>query len=273
MGDVPILMYHEVAERSAIESLARKIQRGYITEVEEFDQQLKLLRDRGFNFLTMAALVSALQDGSALPGQSIVITFDDGYEGNYKFARPILLKYGAVATFFVVSNKIGDPDMMSWDQLKAMALEGFEVQSHTANHPLLSTLDATQTMSELAESKAAIEAGVGATCEFLSLPNGDSNPGLREQAQACGYRGVCGSQFGFNGADADPFLLKRIAVKGGLGLRRFEAIVSREPALVRRMRFTATMKSTLAALLGKRRYDRLYNAFYGVAEQDRRKQL
>lgn len=272
-SDVAILMYHEVAEPAAIEPLSRKIQRGYICTTDEFEQQISLLRNEGFAFVSMRDLIDAGRNGTALPARAVMITFDDGYEGNFVHAKPILERHQAKATFFVVSNKVGDPAMMSQQQLRALAEAGFEVQSHTANHPLLSTLDAKATEAELADSKRDLEAWSGQRCEYLSLPNGDSNEHLRAVAERIGYRGICGSRFGYNeDGQRDLLMLDRIAVKGGLPLAQFRRIVSREPSLMRSMRLRSTLKATVASVLGKRRYDRLYNAFFGVEEQDKRRQ-
>lgn len=271
--DLAILMYHEVAEPGAIEALSRKIQRDYICTTEDFDRQIGLLRSEGLALVTMRDVAEAGRGGRPLPPRAVMVTFDDGYEGNFVHARPILERHGAPATFFVVSNKVGDAAMMTRQQLRGLADAGFEVQSHTANHPLLSTLDAAATEAELADSQRDLEAWSGQRCEFLSLPNGDTNEHLRDVARRLGYRAICGSSFGYNDRQPlDLLKLERIAVKGSMSIDQFRRIVSREPALMRRMRLRATLKATVASVLGKRRYDRLYNAFFGVEEQDKRRQ-
>lgn len=271
MSGIPILMYHEVTSPDRIAELSRKIQRSYITPEQDFEAQIRALRRGGFETISLSALIAGFEGRAVLPPNPIVITFDDGYEGNFTHARPILREYGASATFFVVSNKIGDTAMMSWSQLRVMAEDGFEIQSHTANHPLLSTLDADATLAELRDSKAAIEANIHRHVNFMSLPNGDSNPFLRERALACDYAAACGSMFGFNDRNTDRFALRRIAVKAGMNLLSFERIVTQEPAAMRRLRWQATMKATVARALGKKNYDRIYNLVYRVDEQDKRK--
>ena len=42
-----------------------------------------------------------------LPPNPAVITFDDGYHDNYRFAYPLLKKYNANATFFICTDFIG----------------------------------------------------------------------------------------------------------------------------------------------------------------------
>ncbi len=263
---VPVLMYHEVAPRAALDALAGKMQRGYIAELDEFARQMQWLADHGFRAISLEQMLAPASGVDA--GRSVVITFDDGYLGNYRHAAPILRQHRFTATFFVVSNKIGADAMMTWAQLREMHAAGLSVESHTANHPLLSTLDAPRTRAELIESKQRIEDEVGAPVRFLSLPNGDSNAFYVPAAQEAGYAAGCCSEFGYNDASTDRWFLRRIAIKAGMSLEAFARIVSRDPATLRSMERKAAVKRLVTRTLGKRNYDRLYNWAFGVEEQD-----
>lgn len=50
----------------------------------------------------------------------VVITFDDGYVDNYKYALPILEKYHVPATIFVSTDLIDKNEMYWWDELEKM---------------------------------------------------------------------------------------------------------------------------------------------------------
>lgn len=47
----------------------------------------------------------------------IAITFDDGYEDNFRVALPILARFSAPACIFVVTSLIGRPDALWWDRV------------------------------------------------------------------------------------------------------------------------------------------------------------
>lgn len=96
VGHVAVLMYHHLAPPSE-----REEEPGVITP-DRFEQHLQLLRDEGYRLIT-AEQFAAFRDGRLrLPGRSVLITFDDGYESNYTFGYPLLQKYSAPALIFPV---------------------------------------------------------------------------------------------------------------------------------------------------------------------------
>ena len=67
-----------------------------------FEKQMQYLIDNNWTFFTMSELV---EKKATLPSKSIAITFDDGYEDNFTNAFPILKKYNAKATIYIVVNR------------------------------------------------------------------------------------------------------------------------------------------------------------------------
>ncbi len=264
-------MYHEVAERAEIGALARKTQRGYILARDDFEREMELLARDGFHSISLSDLRSWSRSEATLPPKPVVISFDDGFAGNFRHAFPVLARHGFTATFFVVTNKIGDPVMLTWAELTEMNRHGMSIQSHTANHPLLSTLTEARTRGELMESKHTIEDKLGTHVNFLSLPNGDSNPFYVPVAQECGYLGGCCSRFGFNDRKTDPFFWRRIAVKHKTKLKDFRDIVFQSSRTLAVLRTMAATKAAASRLLGKKNYDRLYNLVFGVEDQEKSK--
>lgn len=61
---------------------------------------------------------------------------------------------------------------VSWDQLKAMHLEGLNVGSHTISHPLLTCIDDEQLLHELHGSKRILEDRLQASIKGICYPNG-----------------------------------------------------------------------------------------------------
>lgn len=269
---VPILMYHEVADESEIDLLSRLTQHGYIVLRREFRAQMEFLATAGFTSISLDQLWRWVDHDAPLPHKPIVITFDDGFAGNHRWALPILNDLGLTATFFVVTNRIGDPHMLTWQDLTEMCCHSMSIESHTANHPLLSTIGETRTREELTQSKLRIEDALGTKVRFLSLPNGDSNLHYVKIAQEAGYLGGCGSQFGMNTRLTDRYFWHRIAIKQTLPFASFCKLVVGQFDAMLYQAAKAAGKAIIARSLGKKTYDRLYNLAFGVQEQDKSRQ-
>lgn len=75
-----------------------------------FEAQLDLIaRRRGFT------RIDRLRD--RMSKGKVAITFDDGYEDNFRVALPILQRFSTPACIFVVTNLIGRPDALWWDRV------------------------------------------------------------------------------------------------------------------------------------------------------------
>jgi peptidoglycan/xylan/chitin deacetylase (PgdA/CDA1 family) len=264
---VPILMYHEVVAAAELRALEGKLQSSYVMTDDQFDSHLRALQALGRTIVGLDEVINAFDGGVSLPPKPVVITFDDGYDGNFRFALPILQRYRARATFFVVSRKMGDPYMMTWGQLREMRAAGMLVESHTASHPLLSQLDEAATRQELAESKQAIEQNVGDAVRFLSLPNGDHNRWYPTLAAELGYSAGCGSVVGFNNAATNRYMLKRIPIKREMTDVQLCDYVSGARSTMAAAQLRTLAKGALVGVLGKGVYDKIYNRLFGVEDQ------
>ena len=91
---------------------------------ERFEEQLQVL-SREAHPLRLAELVRAVRAGK-IPRRSVVITFDDGYLDNLQIAKPLLLRYGIPATFFISTGYLaqspGGAREFWWDELERILL-------------------------------------------------------------------------------------------------------------------------------------------------------
>lgn len=261
---IPILMYHEVSLAADLEAVSRRTQRNYVVSVEQFAAHLDALRAAGVNSISLDQLVAWQAGKAVLPPKPVVITFDDGFEGNHRHALPLLLERGLSATVFVVSNWIGRAGMMSPKQLREFAAAGMGVQSHTASHPLLSTLDALATRTELSLSKSTLEQVLGMPVLHVALPHGDSNGDYARLAREVGYASGCSSVVGRNYVDTDPYFLRRVAVTSGMSAATIAALATNDAALYATIERRARIKRAISRVMGKRLYGRLVDLVYGV---------
>ncbi len=83
----------------------------------------------------------------------VMLHFDDGYQGIYTNAFPLMEKYGYVGTMFLPTNLIDRPKHMTLDQIKLMKDAGWEIGSHSRTHPDLRKLDQATLYDEVVGSR------------------------------------------------------------------------------------------------------------------------
>lgn len=101
---------------------------------------------------------------------AVSYTFDDGIQDQYTLAYPEMKRRGIRATFAIIGSKVGgvikakntDPvPAMTWDQLRQLYADGFEIASHGWNHRGLPKLDEASLEQEVQKNDSAILAEIG----------------------------------------------------------------------------------------------------------------
>lgn len=195
-----------------------------------FERQLKWLVRDGWTFAFVSELAAERGPRAA---KTVVLTFDDGYRDNYSAADPLLRKYGAKATLFLVadrfdrdwsstkkahhdSGELAAEPKLSNDEVRAMLASGrWELGAHTITHPVLPRLTPAEREAEVAGGKTALEDEFGVPVHSFAYPFGIFGDADVAAARAAGYRFAVTTQGGVNapGID-DPLRLKRLKVSG-----------------------------------------------------------
>lgn len=202
----PILEYHMVQQEDPKDAYA------YNVPVEDFQQQLDYLQEQGYTTISIRDYLRAKKGLLQLPEKPIILTFDDGYESNYKELLPILEERGLKATIFMVTNDIGKDGYLSWQQLKDMEKRGIEIGSHTANHLPLTGMSLDEAREEVKLSKLLMEWNGMKTIYTLSYPNGKYTTDLEQMLKEEEYLAAVTGDAGLNTFDTDPYLLQRINI-------------------------------------------------------------
>ncbi len=161
---IPVLLYHGVSNRVwGLDYL--------FVSPNNMRQQLQWLKDNGYETVFFSDLTH-LSDYQ----KPILLTFDDGYDGNYTNLFPLLQEYNMKATIFVVSDEIGNEHRMDKYQLREMSDSGLvSIQSHTKSHVWLDTLNKQQLIKECQESRTTIGEITGELPYAISYPEGRHN--------------------------------------------------------------------------------------------------
>jgi len=107
---VVIVMYHRISSGADHWSLRP-------TSPDIFENQIRYF-SQNYEIVSLHQVVKYLAERK-LPEdkKTLVITFDDGYKDNHACAYPILKKYGAPVTIFLIAQHIGSEELFWWDKV------------------------------------------------------------------------------------------------------------------------------------------------------------
>jgi len=213
-SSIPIFMYHSISEN----------EKGLFKVPEDnFYKQMKYLKDNGYNTLSLDELYDHLTNNIPFLDKSVVITFDDGYSDNYKNAYPILKEFGLRATIFTITDYIeGSSYFMNSDQLKEVALNGIDIESHTTNHSKLDKLSKEDRARNLRESKNTIEKLLDKEVKYIAYPFGKYNKEVIEDLKEEGYKMAFTTKRGIANSNNGLYELKRVFISGYTNIKKFK---------------------------------------------------
>jgi len=216
----PILMYHYVR---SVDPGSDPL--GYELSVtpDDFNSQMAWLHEQGYIGVRMDGITRCLRGEAPCPAKAIALTFDDGYADAYTDALPVLKRHGLIATFYIVTNFIGQPGYMTWEQVAELRDAGMEIVAHTVSHPDLTTLDWETASFEIAQSKTDLEQHLKINVTSFCYPTGLYNAGIEEQVRAAGYLNATTTRW--DNDSSDIMALPRRRISGGTALEAFAWIV------------------------------------------------
>ncbi|WOJ92704.1 polysaccharide deacetylase family protein [Congregibacter variabilis] len=191
-----ILMYHMVCEAQP----GAKFNKLRVPPAN-FEQQLAWLKEQGWHFASMSDLGNAVK----LPSKTVILTFDDGYEDNLLNADPVLERYDAKATIYVVedrfnrdwstskkahhdSGELMRESKLSDVQLEQMLASGrWELGGHTRTHANLANLNSAQRNIEISDARQSLAARFSVPVDSFAYPFGIYGPEDVAAARSAGF--------------------------------------------------------------------------------------
>lgn len=160
---IPILLYHDFANPLPDNDPDNF---EYINTPESLEENIKVLLDNGYTFISFEELNESYKGKTKLPKKPILLTFDDGYYSNYKYAYPILKKYNVKSSIFIITDNIGKTvdgkKYLSWNNCKTMQDSGLiEIHSHSKRHVFYDRFPVRTLKDDVKESFEKIEKHLG----------------------------------------------------------------------------------------------------------------
>lgn len=181
---LPILCYHKVSDESAEG-------RWLNIHPETLAKHAAFFARRGFEFLRAGSLSQ-----NSWPNRAVCLTFDDAYASALENGLEALARAGAVATFYVVSKRVGgksewDPGregtLATWDQLAAASSQGHEIGNHTAEHADLAKLTLEDQIEQIRICDEALAQHGFAKTSFC-FPYGGRTDVSSKALSECGHK-------------------------------------------------------------------------------------
>ncbi len=221
---VPILMYHYVSE---LPPDADSYRHNLTVVPAKFEEQLRYLKEQGYETVTLADVYLALNEGKVLPEQPIVLTFDDGYKDAYTSALPLLLKYGFVGEFFLLATPAHyeATHYMTWAEVKLMADAGMSMQAHGRDHYDLTGRPYDFLVYQVLGAKEAVESHTGQPVYFFCYPSGRYDDAVMKVVESAGYWGAVTTEWGATQRLDNRYAWPRIRVPGHWSLADFADVL------------------------------------------------
>ena len=96
-GEIAVLNYHNIISNTSPPNQ-------YAIPISEFNSQLAWLKANGYNTITQNQLVGYMNNKTLIPGNAVVIVFDDGWINQSTIAAPLLKADNFTATFCVIEQ-------------------------------------------------------------------------------------------------------------------------------------------------------------------------
>ena len=166
---VPVLCYHHIRDSKPGQSETFKT---YSVTAAQFADQMKALKDSGYQTILPDQLYNYLVYNEELPAKPIMLTFDDSIEGQYTIGVKEMDKYGFKGVFFLMTIPIGKPRYMTKENIKELADAGHAMESHTWDHHMVTKLKGDEFDKQFSGSNKTIEEITGKKVTYFAYPFG-----------------------------------------------------------------------------------------------------
>ena len=221
-GPVPVLMYHVIASPPPMAQLQQ-----LFVEPKTFTAQTEWLARHGYSAVTLNQVYDAWFADGELPPKPIVLTFDDGYRGDYVFARRTLRRLHWPGDLSLLVGNLGEE--LSDGMVVRLINDGWELDAHTISHLDLTTMKGSRLRREVAGSRQILSQRFHQPVNFFCYPAGKYNRATIRAVRRAGYRGAT-TELPGEASRSKMDELHRIRVDGSDGVSGLKEKLSRAGA-------------------------------------------
>lgn len=234
---VAVLGYHNIygAEANVIEASE------FLMNEENFREQMEFIKEKNYKTLMLDEFYCWQKGECKQPRKSVLITFDDGYYYNYKYAFPILKELELNATVFIVGIYIGEENpsddskaYMSFSQLEDIKknYKNIEIASHSYNMHAehhVGNMKKAEILTDIRQNENIIETN------YYAYPGGRFSEDMISALKEEGFK----MAFGFGKDDGsgkkphrkatkkdNEYVIPRLNIGSKMDITKFKMIIS-----------------------------------------------
>lgn len=182
---VPILLYHYV---EYVTDKKDSIRQSLNIQPNIFEAQVKTLRDNGYTFMTAKELGEVIDGKRDMPPKPVLLTFDDGHYDLDTVILPILKKYHAKATAYIIPGFIDNPDFLTKAQLQDVVRSQLvDIGAHTVHHAYLKGRILPIVEYEIDQSKKMLENNYHVNVVSFAYPDGAFDQQAIDVVKSAGF--------------------------------------------------------------------------------------
>ncbi len=182
---VPVLTYHNIGPQA---------KGRLVIAAKAFEEQMRYLKAEGYRVVSLKEFLEFTALKRQLPRKTVVLTFDDGWRPFKELAYPILKELGYAATLFIYTDFVGAKSALTWEELRELEREGFDIQAHSKTHGDLRRKQgesddeyARRLQAELAQPLAVFQRQLGRPRPILAYPYGSQDDEVLKKVREYGY--------------------------------------------------------------------------------------
>jgi peptidoglycan/xylan/chitin deacetylase (PgdA/CDA1 family) len=204
-GPVPILVYHALGRAPAGAPFP-----GLYVSYGDFKSEMAWLHSHGYQAVTLDEVMKAWYHGGTLPAKPIVITFDNGYPAQVKFAPHVMARYGWPGVLNEITENHLHPR-----QIWPIIHRGWEVDSHSLTHPNLTEDDAEELWAQVHASRVYLHKTFHIPSNSFCYPSSKYDAAVIAAVKRAGYTNAV-TEGDTYATSADPYLLPRFEIESGV---------------------------------------------------------
>lgn len=216
---LPILMYHFFYDPN--------VEKGRDVNwlnINNFEEQIKYLKENNFYFPTWKEANDYYDGKIALPEKSIILTSDDGNDSFFTLAKPIIEKYDAYMTSFIIGTDDGEQKVKNYQS------KNITYQSHTngmhqggcseQHGSLFLCINYEKGLNDLKESIKIV-----GNSDVLAYPYGDYNEHTFKLLKDAKINMAVTTEYGRTYQNSNKLKLPRLRISDGYSINYFKNIV------------------------------------------------